>query len=44
MFGPAVIGWLAQALGVGMALGLLIVPLTVIGLLARATAPASISR
>jgi MFS family permease len=39
--GPSVIGWMAQAFGIGTALGLLIVPLTAIGLLAATTAPAS---
>jgi MFS family permease len=42
MAGPAVVGWLAQYFGVGTALALLIPPLLLIGLLAKATAPASL--
>jgi MFS family permease len=39
--GPSLIGWMAQAFGIGTALGLIIVPLAAIGVLARTTAPAS---
>ncbi len=41
MAGPALTGWLAEALGLPTALGLLIVPLALIGSLAVAVAPAA---
>jgi MFS family permease len=39
--GPAIVGWLAQFFGIATALALLIPPLLLIALLAKATAPAS---
>lgn len=39
--GPSLIGWMAQAFGIGTALGLIVIPLAAIGILARTTAPAS---
>ncbi|WP_291412188.1 MFS transporter [Actinophytocola sp.] len=39
--GPPLLGWLAQAFGVGTALTLLVVPLGIIAVLAVATAPAT---
>jgi hypothetical protein len=41
MAGPALTGWLAEVLGLSTALGLLIVPLALIGSLAVAVAPAA---
>jgi hypothetical protein len=42
VIGPALVGWLAQTLGISTALWLLILPLAAIGALASATAPASV--
>ena len=39
--GPALFGWLAQAFGIGTALALLVFPLGLIAVHAKATAPAS---